>query len=356
MTIVFVLVFTILGFAQKKQQTTTEIDQQIWDQAVDMANQILIIDCHSHDLFKPVSIRFPKQVDTIMTKNTGINGIVQSYPIDTRKKDHPKDHVINELVQFKKISNRNIRQIEKADEFPTAAKSNKLAILLSLEYSYGLFEGKVENVKEYYDMGVRSICIRNGGKDTIYQNDGDTYKISRFANELIKKMNSCRVACDITHLPDNVRQMMIEISNAPVYVSHANIRGVVNSSFNLSDTTLYKLTSNGGVVCLTFFSEYVSEKCLAQKGKTTNPLEFPRASVEEFIDHIDYVKDKVGIDFICIGSDYGGSGRIPPKGLETIEGFPLIIYHMIKRDYSKEEIKKVMGLNFIEFLKRVEKY
>ncbi len=71
--------------------------------------------------------------------------------------------------------------------------------------------------------------------------------------------------------------------------------------------------------------------------------------------YIDYVKDKVGIDFICIGSDYGGSGRISPKGLETIEGFPLIIYHMLKRGYSEEEIKKVMGLNFIVFLKRVEK-
>ena len=83
--------------------------------------------------------------------------------------------------------------------------------------------------------------------------------------------------------------------------------------------------------------------------------QLPRASIADLIDQIDYLRKKVGIDFIGIGSDYGGSGRFAPQGLETIEGFPLIIYHLLKRGYKENEIEKIMGLNFIRFYERVEK-
>ena len=74
----------------------------------------------------------------------------------------------------------------------------------------------------------------------------------------------------------------------------------------------------------------------------------------DLIDQIDYIKKTVGIDHVGIGSDYGCSGRISPEGLETIEGFPLIIYHMLKRCYTEDEVEKVMGLNFIRFFEKVE--
>jgi len=76
----------MFGYTQDIEQPTDEIDRQVWEQAVDMANRIILIDCHSHDLLKPVSRRFPKQADFEMVKNAGVNGIVQSFPLDTNGK------------------------------------------------------------------------------------------------------------------------------------------------------------------------------------------------------------------------------------------------------------------------------
>lgn len=361
MSITFIIGFILFGFissgfTNENEKPINEVDKQLWEQAKDIANRISLIDCHSHDLFKPVSRIFPKQVDIAMIKKTGVNGLVQCYPIDPRKKENPKEYVISELKKLKTEIDNDFKLIQNAEEFSNKKGDNKIAILLGLEYSHGLFEGNIESLDEYYSLGVRTIGINNGGKDVIYENTNDDYKISSFGAELINKTNKYGIACDVTHLPDTVRQMIIDISDAPVYVSHANVRGVVNEPFNLSDSTLHRLTSKGGIVGLTFFSEYVSEACLEQRGEIKNPLELPRATIEEFVDHIDYIKKKVGIDFICIGSDYGGSGRISPTGLETIEGFPRIIYSMLKRSYTEEEINKVMGSNFINFLKRVEKH
>lgn len=356
LTIFFLFGIITVDFAQQNRQIANEIDQKLWKQAVDITKRIMVIDCHSHDLFKPASRKFPKQVDFPMFKNSGINGIINSYPISARKKENPKKYTINELKQFHNSHNKAVKPILSAGEFFDKTENDKVKILLGLEYFHGLFDGNIKSVKEYYDLGIRSVCLYGGGKDTIYTKEKNDYKLTQFGINIIKKMNSFGIACDLSHLSEQLQQKIIEISNAPVYVSHSNVREVVNAKFNISDNNLHQMTQKGGVLCLTFFSEYVSKECLAQKEIIKNPFERPRANVEDFVDHIDYIKEKIGIDYVCIGSDYGGTGRFAPKGLETIEGFPLIVYHMLKREYTEEEIKKVMGLNFINYLKRVEGY
>ena len=122
----------------------------------------------------------------------------------------------------------------------------------------------------------------------------------------------------------------------------------------IMDRIIKMMAEKGGVVMLGFFSRYVSKECFEKKLNTLDPKKMPRARIGDLIDHIDYIKKLVGIDHVGIGSDYDGTGRLAPKGLETAEGFPLIIYHMLKRGYKKKEIKKVMGGNFLRLLKKVE--
>ncbi|MFC2146330.1 membrane dipeptidase [Acidobacteriota bacterium] len=81
----------------------------------------------------------------------------------------------------------------------------------------------------------------------------------------------------------------------------------------------------------------------------------PAVNIEKFIDHIDHIVKLVGADYIGIGSDYGGPRFLYTKGLEDASGWPLITYHLLKRGYSEEDIKKILGGNLLRVFKAVQK-
>lgn len=334
----------------------TPEDEKIWHKAQQIAKEITMIDCHSHDLFKPVSKRFPKQIDSAMLEKSGVNVVVQSYPLNPRKNENIWKHIQKEMHDIdQKVADRNSKYALVLNSRDCNKNKDKVKLILAMEYFHGLTDGKVENLKTFYDKGFRVFGLFNGGNDSVYIKTVGTNYLSPFGKQLIKEMNRLGMMCDITHLPENIRRECIEASEAPLCVSHSNVRSVVKSDFNVSDTTLKMLTDKGGIICLTFCSDYVSEDYREQLKSGIKRSEAILPDMEKLMDHIDYLKANFGIDHIGIGSDFGGSGRLAPKGLETIEGFPLFIYYMLKRGYSKKEIRKVMGLNFIRYFEHVEK-
>lgn len=335
------------------------IDMQTLQKAKEIAHRITIIDCHSHDLFKPQAESFPKQLTFSMLKRSGVNGLVQSFPLDFSTIKTPSEDILKNIRDTKKRIKNETMKVSfalKSSDFISIQSDDSVTIMIGLEYFRGLFDGNIEILKKYYDEGVREIgLVRIGGLDTVFVNDN----LTEFGIELIKEMNRLGIICDITHLPESAQIKIIETSQAPVILSHTNSYSVINSGFNATDSTLKRLTSKSGIICVTFTSEQVSEKANIEvskmrASKSVDLKKIPKASIQELINHIDYLKRTIGIDYIGIGSDYGGSGRFAPEGLETIEGFPLIIYYMLKRGYTENEIEKVMGMNFIRFYKKVE--
>jgi membrane dipeptidase len=167
-------------------------------------------------------------------------------------------------------------------------------------------------------------------------------------------MNALGIACDVTHVPDVIRRQVIAASSAPVLVSHGAARTLVPSPFNVDDDTLDRLAATKGLIGVTLCSEQLSKATLAQSAAVQDPTKLPPARVEDVVDQIDYLVKRVGIDLVAIGSDFGGSGRMAPTGLATVEGLPLLAYHMLKRGYSEQQVEKVFGGNFVEFIGRVE--
>jgi membrane dipeptidase len=350
---------------QKSVSLTSEyfedtIDVITIQKANEIANRIMIIDCHSHNLFQPGSGEKPKQVSFSMLKESGVKGIVQTFPLDFNSVKNPSEDILNNIRETRGRIKDELLQVSLAlgsKDFIAPKSDGSLILMLSVEYFRGIFEGNVEMLEKYHKEGVREIgLVEIGGLDTIYVNDS----LTKFGNELINEINRLGIICDITHLSESAQIKIIETSKAPVILSHTNSRGVVNSDFNATDSTLKSHTSKGGITCVTFTAEQVSEKANIEASKmraskSVDMKKIPKTSIQELINHIDYLKRTIGIDYIGIGSDYGGSGRFAPEGLETIEGFPLIIYHLLKRGYTENEIEKVMGLNFIRFYERVEK-
>lgn len=348
------LLFIFLSFCYDKTSAQVE-DQKLFENAKEIADRIMIIDYHNHSLFNssPANSNDNSQLTFPMLKASGLKAIVRSFPIKRDTTISLYLNIINDIKSFRKEivdSSRYISVVQKSDDFISINQKGKSAVLIGLESFKGLSEGNLELLAKYYQNGVRMIGICNGGLDTVYIQD----KLTAYGIKYVEELNRLGIICDITHMRRSIQNKIIELSKAPVIISHGGAFDFVNSRFNTPDTLLQKLKDKGGIIGLVFNPEQLSNNSLAEANSGVHYTKVSRAKIEELIDQIDYLKNKFGIGFVGIGSDYGGSGLLSPIGLETAEGFPLIIYHLLRRGYSEMEIEKVMGLNFIDFYKRVE--
>lgn len=334
------LLFLSLSFCFNKTNAQA-VDQKLFERAKEIADRIMIIDYHNHSLLKlsPSNSSNNPQLTLPMLIASGLKGIVHGFPIKRDTTISLYQNIINDIKSFRKgivDSSRNISVVQRSDDFISINQKGKSAVLIGLESFKGLSEGNLELLAKYYQNGVRMIGICNGGLDSVYIQD----KITSFGIKYLHELNRLEIICDITHMRRSIQSKIIELSKAPVIISHGGAYNFVNSRFNTPDTLLQKLKDKGGIIGITFNPEQLSNKSLAEANSGVPYSKVSRARIEEFIDHIDYLKNKFGIDFVGIGSDYGGSNLHSPIGLETAEGFPLIIYHLLKRGYSEKKLKE----------------
>lgn len=79
-----------------------------------------------------------------------------------------------------------------------------------------------------------------------------------------------------------------------------------------------------------------------------------KANISDVVDHINYVKDKIGADHVGIGSDFDGV-PLTPDGLEDVSKYPDLFAALLQTGWSEEELGKLAGDNLIRVLRDVEK-
>jgi membrane dipeptidase len=161
--------------------------------------------------------------------------------------------------------------------------------------------------------------------------------LSQFGVEVVEELNMLGMIVDVSHLSDAGFWDIIEISKDPVVASHSNARAVCAHPRNLTDDMIRALAEKGGVMGMNFAPDFID---------TRNP------SVETLVDHIDYIVDLVGPEHVGLGSDFDG---IPstPRGLENVSKMPAITQELVKREYSEEYIRFILGGNHIRLMQRI---
>jgi membrane dipeptidase len=239
-------------------------------------------------------------------------------------------------------------------------------------------EGHTVLLEAYYKMGVRLITIGHTKIDPIAETDSEDAGesgLSRFGKEVVREMNRLGMLIDITHVSDNLQLSIIEESKVPVIASHSCVRTLNDRPRELPDGILKELAKKGGAIMITFHSAHLSSeyavrhndafgKFNAEKKKLEEKFKDNEAElakqfkilierifskgvdIELLIDHIDHAVKVAGIDHVGLGSDFI-SGVGAPIGLETAAGYPLITYHLLKRGYKEEDIKKILGGNLL---------
>ena len=281
----------------------------------------------------------------------------------------------------------------------------KKVAMIGVENAYPL--GKdISRVKEFYDRGARYMSLsHNGHSQFCDSNTGENDSlwvdrgVSNLGKQVIAQMNKLGMMIDVSHPSKQSMKDMITLSKAPIIASHSSARALCDHSRNLDDEQLEWMKSNGGVIQTVAFSAYInSEKhdayasVLSEKveslAKTKgvkmvsrdqirnldatereiyikqyraivkeakqlmNNLNPKPVDVADYVDHIDYLVKKIGIDHVGISSDFDGGGGIYgwSDASETLN----VTAELLKRGYSENEIALLWGGNLLRVLDKVE--
>jgi len=372
-----------------------KIDPQLWQKALKIHKEAIVIDTHCDTpmlmLERGLDIGHRSEksnVDLIKMKEGGLDASFFAVFISNRLDNkHPSKKALEIIDEI-------YRQVEKYSDLAEIAYSpddiirihekGKKAILIGMENGSPI-EGSLRLLRDFYRLGVRYITLTHADNNDIC--DSSTAKeprwngLSDFGKKVVREMNRLGMIVDVSHISDKAFWDVLKISKAPVIASHSSVRSLCNVPRNLSDEMIKALAKKGGVIQINFYSgflddEYnrksreIREKLRPQIEKLREKYKDDQTAywnamrelwkkyapsppkIETLIDHIDYVVKLVGVDHVGLGSDYDGASSYP-QGLENVSGLPLITYHLLKRGYKEEEIKKILGGNFLRVFREV---
>ncbi len=225
------------------------------------------------------------------------------------------------------------------------AKGKKV-IMIGVEnaYSMGL---DTSNVEKFWKRGARYVSLTHNGHNQFSDSntgefDGTSMHngLSDLGKEVIELLNYYGIMIDISHPSKEAIRQMTELSKAPIIASHSSARGLRDHPRNVDDEQLNWIKENGGVIQTTALGFFLTDR------------EDPPANMDDFIDHIDYMIDKIGIDHVGISSDFDGGGGI--VGWEDTSETMNVTSALRERGYSESEIAKLWGGNLLRVLNEVQ--
>jgi membrane dipeptidase len=229
-----------------------------------------------------------------------------------------------------------------AADIEAAKASGKVAAVIGIEGAEAL-EGDLGVLRMLYRLGVRLLTVtwsrRNQAADGGYEmRTGGG--LTEFGVKLVQECNQLGIILDISHLaPAGVRDVL-ELCRQPVVASHSNSRALCSHWRGLDDEQLRALAATGGVAGVTFVPAFLAD-------------DRKEANLERLLDHVDHMAGVAGIDHVGLGSDFDGFHPPAPKGLEDVTRLPAITEGLVRRGYSDDDVRKVLGGNWLRVLRQV---
>jgi membrane dipeptidase len=308
-----------------------------------------------------------------------------------------KFHAIHRLTDS--IAPDRIGLATTAVDVRRIAASGRKVALIGMENGYPLGED-MARVQEFYDLGARYLSLAHNGHSQLSDsNTGERdgvwkwHGLSPLGREVVAELNRVGIMIDVSHPSKESMMQTVALSKAPIIASHSAVRALCDHSRNLDDEQLVALGENGGVVQIVAFSSYVktppppsSERAAAiaalrrefdlpvqggvrgafaaltpaqrtayRERMTALDEQFPpppRATVADFVDHIDYAVKLMGIDHVGISSDFDGGGGVDAWN-DASETFNVTL-ELVRRGYTEEQIAKLWSGNLLRVMDEVQ--
>ena len=295
-----------------------------------------------------------------------------------------------------------------SEEVRKIHKEGKLVAMIGVENAYPVAED-LSRIEDFAKRGATYMSLSHNGhsqfsdsntgeKDNKYLHNG----LSELGKKAVEEMNKHGIMIDISHPSKEAIKQMIELSKAPVIASHSSARAVADHSRNLDDEQLELVKKNGGVVQTValnsylnvekqrkvgdirdayykefaekenfeikkredvrklpeneqkeYFEAFTKFREKAKPGLEEKLKDVPKVDVKDFVDHIDYMVKKIGIDHVGISSDFDGGGGI--EGWQDASETLNVTVELVRRGYTKEQIEKIWSGNLLRVLDEVQK-
>ena len=238
----------------------------------------------------------------------------------------------------------------------------------------------IEYLEYLKDIGVAYVTLCHNRTNQISDSNFDEYRrwngLSPFGLEVIRELNRLGIMIDISHSTDSTVYQALRHSIAPVVATHSSCRHFTPGyERNLSDTLIKLIADKDGVVMVSFGSMFLDSVCLRNVNEAIGYLESQKityysqegtAYLDEFVkthkvitdsrqlvNHIDHIVKIAGIDHVGLGSDFNGVGPTQPSDVRDVSGYPVIVFELLKRGYTEEDIRKILSGNFLRVWDKV---
>lgn len=243
------------------------------------------------------------------------------------------------LDTLKAQAGRNVKEMKlvtSADSVDALTRQNRIAGIVVLEGAHCI-EDNLDKLRAFYTAGVRVMTItwNNSTAWAISAKDaaaGVKGGLNDFGKEVIRTMDSLGMIIDVSHVGSQTVTDILAASKNPIIASHSGVATLRNHYRNLTDAQIRAIAQRGGVIGVVFYPTF-----LVSSGT---------ARLENVLQHIDYIKNLVGADYVALGSDFDGI-ETTPVGLEDVTKFPAITEALLQRGYTRQEVRKILGENFM---------
>ena len=260
-----------------------------------------------------------------------------------------------------------------------------MSLPMGLENGTGI-EDDLANLQHFYDRGIRYVTLTHSADNLIGDSSYDTTRthrgLSAFGREVVQEMNRLGIMVDISHVSDDTFYDVVEVSQVPVIASHSSARHFTPGfERNMSDDMIRALADAGGIIMINYGSSFISEDYRTRRAAASREVgayfeenpdltrderrdyfnDYMRehvgyADIDDVMAHFDHVIDLVGVDYVGIGSDYDGVGDSLPTGLKDVASYPNLVYKLLERGLSDEDIGKILGENLLRIWEQAEAF
>jgi membrane dipeptidase len=362
--------------------------------------QAIVVDTHN-DVLTTVTLkgqnvetdlRGKAHSDITRWKEGGVDVQIFSIFCDERQ-SNPFQFALREIDSLNAIVQRNPDKWMLANtpaQLKEAHRQNKLACMKGTEGGH-MIEDKLENLDSLFKKGVRYMTLTWNNSTSWASSAADETAPSKsppngetlpphkgltdFGKQVVKRMNELGMLVDLSHVGERTFYDAMATTTKPVIASHSCVYSLCGHRRNLKDDQIKAIAKNGGVIHLNFYSGFLDSTYEKKKTIFLNNHKAERDSLQQLkwasyemdefiskkysveaealrpplsllIDHIDYIVKLAGINHIGLGSDFDGI-ESAPKELNGVEDFPKITEALLQRGYSKKDIKKILGENFL---------
>jgi membrane dipeptidase len=275
-----------------------------------------------------------------------------------------------------------------AEDVRRAHSEGKIAVLMGVEGGH-MLGNDIRMVRIFSELGVRYMTLAHFYNDEWADSSTDKPAhngLTELGKDIVREMNARGILVDISHVSDKTFEDALAVSRAPLIASHSSCRAICNHPRNMTDDMIRELAEKGGVIQINYERSFLDQAykdasealsggvvaqidalkkacgddddCLSRKitqmaDEQTREGKLPHVGWEEIVDHIDHVVKLVGADHVGLGSDFDGASM--PEGMEDCSKLPKLTEAMMRKGYSDDDIRKILGGNTLRVMEAAER-